>query len=165
MCIGQAGTGTIGFEHVITRCPLFTYCFSTGVNSRIKGYLRLGEGQMRQRHRRYQTVAMANENNTSKTCATCFSSVVRPKRMVNGKKRSVNGGSLCYNHLCPTYAIGNNTKNRDTEAAKCIAIKAMHELVYRTTLPPFDTKPSHCQAGHEQCKNQVPRQDGGGHAA
>ncbi|CAO3685783.1 unnamed protein product [Umbelopsis ramanniana] len=89
--------------------------------------------------------------------------MVRPKRFVGGKRKSVNGSSVCYNHLCPTYVLGNNTKNRDVEAAKCIAIGAMTILLHGAALSPFafrHNKPSQSHTGIQNL-NQVPRQDGG----
>jgi hypothetical protein len=103
-----------------------------GVGSRIGGHLRLGGEQMRKRHRRYQTVGMVNEYRSSQTCAICFNAMV-----LSGKRKSVNGSSVCYNHLCPTYALGNKTKNRDVEAANCIAIGAMTILLHGAALSPF----------------------------
>jgi hypothetical protein len=71
---------------------------------------------------------------------------------------------LGYNHLCPTYVLGNNTKNRDVEAAKCIAIGAMTILLHGAALSPFafrHNKPSQSHTGIQNL-NQVPRQDGDG---
>jgi hypothetical protein len=105
----------------------------TGVGSRIKGHLRLGGGQMRRRHRRYEVVSMTDEYRTSQTCATCFGQVVRPAQLktVNGRSKRVtcNGGSICMNSSCPSYQTGTNTRNRDVEAAKCIAIASTCQIL------------------------------------
>jgi hypothetical protein len=105
----------------------------TGVGSRLKGHLRLGGKQMHRRHRRYEVVSMTDEYRTSQTCATCFGQVVRPVRVktVNGssKRGTCNGGSLCMNASCPSYQTGTNTRNRDVEAAKCIAIASTCQLL------------------------------------
>ena len=105
----------------------------TGVGSRIKGHLRLGGGQMRRRHRRYEVVSMTDEYRTSQTCATCFGQMVRPAQLktVNGKSKRVicNCGSICMNSSCPSYQTGTNTRNRDVEAAKCIAIASTCQIL------------------------------------
>jgi hypothetical protein len=61
----------------------------TGAGTRIGGHLRYGGGKLRQRHRRYITVAMTNEYRTSRTCCYCFQPVIRPRSlylaMANGE--------------------------------------------------------------------------------
>jgi hypothetical protein len=109
--------------------------------SRIKGHLRYGGKKLRKCHRKYATIAMTDEYKSSQTCSACFSQIVHPKRPVNvnGKLRtkSVNGSSLCLNSECPTYKFGVNTRNRDVEAAKCIALAGMTTILYSQTLPTF----------------------------
>ena len=105
----------------------------TGVGSRIKGHLRLGGGQMRRRHRRYEVVSMTDEYRTSQTCATCFGQVVRPAQLktVNGRSKRVtcNGGSICMNSSCPSYQTGTKTCNSGAEVAKCIAIASTCQIL------------------------------------
>jgi hypothetical protein len=104
--------------------------------SRIKGHLRYRGKKLRKCHRKYATIAMTDEYKSSQTCSACFSQIVHPKRPVNVTK-SVNGSSLCLNSECPTYKFGVNTRNRDVEAAKCIALAGMTAILYSQTLPPF----------------------------
>ena len=130
----------------------------TGVGSRVRGHLRYGGSQIRKRNRRYATIAMTNEHNTSQTCSVCMSPVVRPQRRVQmeGKwrTRSVNGSSVCYNSKCPSYKSGCNTKNRDVEAAVCIALAGMSTMLIAHTLPPFTRNTSQSYTG--QASNRVP---------
>ncbi|KAJ2958889.1 hypothetical protein NQZ79_g5568 [Umbelopsis isabellina] len=137
MCIGQAGTG---------------------VGSRIGGHQRYGGSQLRRRHRRYAVVAMTNEHNSSQTCSVCMSPVVRPQQriQIKGKwrTRSVNGSSVCFNTNCPSYKSGCNTKNRDVEAAVCIALAGVSTMLSGHTLPPFTRNTSQSYTG--QAFNRVP---------
>lgn len=130
MCIGAAGTG---------------------IGSRIRGHAKRGGKQLQKRHRRYVTVAITNEHNSSQTCSTCFHPIAHPehKIKVNGKMRSKtnNGVSICYNPLCPTYKNGTNSKNRDVEAAACIAIAGMTTMIYGHPLPPFAVNTSQSKTG------------------
>jgi hypothetical protein len=86
--------------------------------------------------------------------------------MVDVKKKSFSDSSVCYDHLCPTSAAGNNTKNPYNEAANCIAIAAMSKLMCGTTLAPFGNthKPSQSQTGYQEAIYQVPRNDDEGRA-
>lgn len=114
----------------------------TGVGSRITGHARRGGEQFRRRHRRYVTVSMTNEYRSSQTCSTCFQPVTHPRvlKFKKGEWKTVTdkGSSLCMNPTCPTYIAGTNTKNRDEEAAECIAIAGARSLLTGITLPPFE---------------------------
>lgn len=120
MCIGAAGTG---------------------VGSRIKGHLKMGGKQLRRRHRRYGVVAITNEYKSSQTCATCFQQVCRPKGKIGSKVKSVNGSSVCFNYHCLSYRKGHNTKNRDVEASKCIALAGV-SLLLAQPMSPFSVTSS-----------------------
>lgn len=105
---------------------------------------------MRRRHRRYAVVAITDEFKSSQTCATCFSALVRPKclKLIKGayRRRSTNGSSLCMNRKCQSYLAGRNTRNRDVEAAKCIALAGISRMLTGRTLPPFSREPIQSQS-------------------
>ena len=121
------------------------------INARIGGHLRYSGGKLRERHRRYTTVAMTNEYRTSQTCCYCFQPVIRPRKPVfrDGKWRtkSVSGSSVCYNSACPSYQRGCNTKNRDVEAAINISLAGTSRITTGFTLPPFERSASHLNTG------------------
>jgi len=118
----------------------------TSVGSRIGGHARRGGGKMRRNHCRYVTVGMTNEYNTSQTCSTCFLPIVHPRirKFVKGTWKTVtnNGTSVCLNQDCPTYQAGTNSRNRDVQAAECIAMAGASLLLTGRTLPPFDNQHS-----------------------
>lgn len=134
--------------------PLTIMCIGvagTGVNSRIGGHLRYGGKQFRRRHRRYVTVGMTNEYCTSQICSSCFFPVCRPQKTIilDNKRirKSVNGGSICYNPRCPSYLAGCNTRNRDVQAAINIALAGVTAMSGRT-LPSFTRTPVNPKTGN-----------------
>jgi hypothetical protein len=131
---------------------------STCTNVRIKGHLRYGGGQIKKRHRTYACVAITNEFNVSQTCCIGLKPIVLPTKNVikDGKLKSntILGSSICYNLKCPTCQNGTNTKNRDVEAAVCIALSGIITMLTGKPLPPF-TKTSEFHTGNNQYRNQA----------
>lgn len=120
----------------------------TGVGSRIISHLRYGGKVLKERRRRYATVAMSSEH------STCFSHVVRPqfKVMVKGKMKpkSVQGSSICYNANCSSYKLGSNAKNREVEATVNIAMAGMIKLLTETTFLRFLLIPANAKLGNQK---------------
>ncbi|KAI8085638.1 hypothetical protein BDF21DRAFT_241711 [Thamnidium elegans] len=52
----------------------------TGVGSRIKGHLHYGGKWKHDIHGKYTPVCIANENNTSQTCAYCYNKLSHPSQ-------------------------------------------------------------------------------------
>jgi hypothetical protein len=127
MCIGVAGTG---------------------IGSRIISHLRYGGKELKERHRRYATVAMNSEH------STCFSHVVRPqvKIMVKGemKTKSVQGSSISYNSNCSSYKLGSNAKNREVEATVNIALAGMTKLLTETPFLRYLLIPVNAKLGNQK---------------
>jgi hypothetical protein len=111
----------------------------TGIGSKIERTAKLGDKQLRKRHRRYTTVRITNEYHTSQTCSHCLSPIIHPKmtKIVKRKHKMLSnqGTSLCLNIHYPIYKSRRNSRNRDVQAAECIALAEAHLLLTGKNLP------------------------------
>lgn len=80
----------------------------TGAGTRIGGHLRYGGGKLRERHRRYTTVAMTNEYRTSQTCCYCFQPVIRPRKLYLGMANGEPNLSLVAPSVTTVLALATN---------------------------------------------------------
>ncbi|KAI8365073.1 hypothetical protein BD560DRAFT_332798 [Blakeslea trispora] len=112
-----------------------------GIGSRIRGHLRYGGIWKQDRHARYTTVCITNENYTSQTCVYCFNKLTHARsRIIKQDKityREIKGTFICYNSKCPSARHGRNTTSRDKVSALAIAISGMTTLLFQETLPVF----------------------------
>ncbi|KAI8330282.1 hypothetical protein BD560DRAFT_416411 [Blakeslea trispora] len=118
-----------------------------GIGSRIRGHLRYGGIWKQDRHARYTTVCITNENYTPQTCVYCFNKLTHARsRIIKQDKityREIKGTFICYNSKCPSARHGRNTTSRDKVSALAIAISGMTTLLFQETLPVFSRTISH----------------------
>ncbi|KAI8351192.1 hypothetical protein EDC96DRAFT_292049 [Choanephora cucurbitarum] len=97
-----------------------------GAGSRIRGHLRYGSIWKQDRHARYTTVCITNENYTFQTCVYCFNKLQHPEHLIQakGKKvyRNMKGAFHCLNPDCPSVTNGRGVNGRDKLSAHAIAI-------------------------------------------
>lgn len=108
---------------------LLLILFAVGL--RIDAHNRRGDRRYME-HRRYQLVCMINDYKSSQIYATWLLPVTRLKhhKVIKGVKKLVsnNGSSLCTNIKCPDIQKSMNTRNKDVQAATCIAIASQSRL-------------------------------------